>query len=145
MVQKRKVLIFIFLFSLLTLNSFAGNTITYGNIECKFIRNYDGDTITVNIPNFPDIIGKKISIRINGIDTPEMRDKDKKIKELARNAKKLVNNLCKNASIIELRNMKRGKYFRIVADVYIDDVSIADILIKNGLAKPYDGGKKPKW
>ena len=41
--------------------------------------------------------------------------------------------------------MRRGKYFRIVADVYVDDELFADILIDKKLAKPYDGGTRPTW
>jgi endonuclease YncB( thermonuclease family) len=46
---------------------------------------------------------------------------------------------------IILKNMRRGKYFRIVADVIIDDVNLGDELLSQGLAQRYDGGKKPKW
>jgi micrococcal nuclease len=56
----------------------------------------------------------------------------------------LVNSLLKNAKVIELKNMKRGKYFRIVADVYYDGKNLAEILIKNKLAVKYDGGTKTK-
>lgn len=31
----------------------------------------DGDTFHVNIEEWPDIIGKNIGIRINGIDAPD--------------------------------------------------------------------------
>mgnify|MGYP001247571374 CR=1 FL=1 len=42
--------------------------------------------------------------------------------------------------------MKRGKYFRIVADVDIDGQDLGRLLIHEGYAQPYDGsGKKPKW
>ena len=53
--------------------------------------------------------------------------------------------MLKTAKVIELRNIQRGKYFRIVADVYVDDKNLADILIKNNLALPYDGGTKRDW
>jgi len=46
--------------------------------------------------------------------------------------------------VIELRNLQRGKYFRIVADVYADGVNVGDELIKESLAVIYDGGKKIK-
>ena len=47
--------------------------------------------------------------------------------------------------MIELRNIKRGKYFRIVADVYLDgNVSYAKEMLKLGLAVPYNGGHKNK-
>jgi len=41
--------------------------------------------------------------------------------------------------------MQREKYFRIVADVDIDGQDLGQMLIHEGLAQPYDGGKKPKW
>jgi endonuclease YncB( thermonuclease family) len=41
--------------------------------------------------------------------------------------------------------MQRGKYFRIVADVYVDGSDLGQELIEKGLAKPYHGEKKPKW
>ena len=40
--------------------------------------------------------------------------------------------------------MQRGKYFRIVADVYYDGKSLADVLLKNNLAVRYDGETKTK-
>ena len=41
--------------------------------------------------------------------------------------------------------MQRGKYFRILADVYIDGKNLADDLIKAGHARSYDGGKRLGW
>ena len=114
----------------------------YGSINAIYKRNYDGDTLTVNIPAWPSIIGKKIPIRINGIDAPEIRSKSKETKKLAKEAKKTVQRLLKNTKSLELRNMKRGKYFRIVADVYADKVNVAKFLLKNKLAVPYNGGTK---
>jgi micrococcal nuclease len=138
----RKIVLFVLSLTV-AVSVFASQT-NYGNIEAKFVRNYDGDTITVNIQSYPPIVGKKISIRVNGIDTPEMRGKSPKEKQLARTAKKLVSSLLKNAETIELKNMKRGKYFRIVADVYYDGKSLNEVLLKNKLAVPYYGGTKTK-
>jgi len=115
----------------------------YGDIQgAKYIRNYDGDTITVDIPGYPPIIGDDISIRVNGIDTPEIRGKCAREKNLAKKAKQQVKSLLANAHNIELRNIKRGKYFRIVADVWADGLPISQLLISEKLAVPYDGGKK---
>jgi len=110
----------------------------------KYLKNYDADTITVDIPGLHPLIGKKVSIRVSGVDTPEIRTKNKCEKEKGRNAKKLVKSLLKNAKRIDLKNIKRGKYFRIVADVVIDGVNLTDYLVKNGLGYPYDGGTKTK-
>jgi len=108
----------------------------------KYLKNYDGDTVTFEIPGVHPLLGKKISIRVAGVDTPEVRTKDKCEKAKARTAKRLVSNELKNAKSIELRNVSRGKYFRIVAEIHYDGKNLKDILIKNDLAYLYDGGKK---
>lgn len=108
----------------------------------KYLKNYDGDTITFNIPDIHPLLGKKISIRVNGVDTPELKTKDKCEKSKARSAKKLVKSIMRSAKRIDLLNVKRGKYFRIVADVIVDGKDISEVLIKNKLAYRYDGGKK---
>jgi len=113
--------------------------------KIEIIRVYDGDTFYINIEGFPAILGENIGIRINGIDTPEKRGTPPRIKKLARKAKEILEAHLRSAKVIELRNPVRGKYFRIVADVYVDGVSVAEIMLLSGLAKEYDGGTKPKW
>ena len=121
---------------------------TYGNVVVSEITSiYDGDTFRCNIKGYPAIIGERMSIRINGIDTPEMKGKgvDEKEKALARKAKQFTVEKLRGAKKIELRNMKRGMYFRILADVYIDGKSLAKMLIKAKFAVAYDGGTKHEW
>jgi micrococcal nuclease len=83
-------------------------------------------------------------VRVNGIDTPEVRTKDQCEKDKARTARKLVKNVLSRAKRIDLKNIQRGKYFRVVADVVADGQSVKDLLIKNELARSYDGGTKSK-
>lgn len=119
---------------------------TYGFITVsRLVSVYDGDTFKVDIEGWPDIVGKSISIRIYGIDTPEMRGTKGKVKQLALKAKALAKNRLESAHTITLRNMRRGKYFRIIADVYVDRVHLGELLIRRGLAKEYYGGKRPMW
>jgi endonuclease YncB( thermonuclease family) len=107
------------------------------------VKNYDGDTITFDIPGVPPIIGNDMVIRVRGIDTPELKRNTCRAEIVkGRQAKKLVRSLLRRAKIINLHRVGRGKYFRFVADVEVDGKNLADILIKNGLAVPYDGGKK---
>ena len=47
-------------------------------------------------------------------------------------------------SLIVLRNMERGKYFRIAADVIVDGENLADMLIEAGVAVEYNGERKFK-
>ncbi len=120
---------------------------TYGQATvANLISVYDGDTFKVNIHNYPAIIGENISIRINGIDTPEIRNKDEFLKAKAYEARDFAYKLLSSAQKITLKNMQRGKYFRIIADVILDDtIDLAQELIKARLAQPYDGGPRPSW
>lgn len=43
-----------------------------------------------------------------------------KLKKMARVAKQETVKLLRGSKVIELQNMKRGKYFRIMPDVFID-------------------------
>jgi len=119
----------------------------FGDYEgAIYVRNYDGDTITFNLPNLHPIIGKKIRVRLNGLDTPEIRGRCDKEEYNAEQARDMVTDILKDAERIDLKNMGRGKYFRIVADVYVDGGNLAETLIDSGMAVRYDGGKKnARW
>ena len=86
------------------------------------------------------------SVRLFGVDTPEIRGSEDRVKVLAEKARKLTEQALMGAAKIELKNPQRGKYFRIIADVYVDGESLAALLMKAGLGKAYDGeGAKPVW
>jgi endonuclease YncB( thermonuclease family) len=107
---------------------------------------YDGDTFKIDLPNMHPLFGDDISIRLFGVDTPEMRGTTDEVKALAMQAQQVTEKALKGASKIELRNPQRGKYFRIVSEVWIDGESLADMLKGKGLAKDYDGeGARPEW
>jgi len=118
----------------------------YGSVTVKQVTSiYDADTFRVDIEGYPAIAGEHISIRVLGVDAPEIRGKCEAEKISARQAKQFTVELLRSAQVIELHNMQRGKYFRILADVYIDGSSLADLLISMGHARPYDGGKRKGW
>jgi endonuclease YncB( thermonuclease family) len=112
--------------------------ITFG----KVIKVYDGDTITIasKLPNTDGPI-YRFSVRLNGIDTPEIRGKSVAEKELAIVVRDALRERIMH-QIVELRNVANEKYGRILADVYIDNVSINDWLVEQNFAVPYTGGKK---
>ncbi|MGH1472644.1 MAG: thermonuclease family protein, partial [Cellvibrionaceae bacterium] len=117
---------------------FVSNLVTadsiYGMVSPSEIRSvYDGDTFTVTISGWPPIIGDNIKVRVAGVDTPEMRGECRREIELARRAKKHTVALLRSGHRIELRNMRRGKYFRIVADVFVGTQSLSESLIGAGL------------
>lgn len=102
----------------------------------------DGDTFIIDIPNIPDVFGKNIAVRIRGIDTPELNDKREEIKTIAIKAKEELEKLLLNSKNITLYNLGRDKYFRLLASVKVGNIDVAEYMIKKGLAKSYDGGKK---
>ncbi len=117
----------------------------YGTYLCSYVSNYDADTITCNIGDLPALIGSKITVRVLGIDAPEIRGKCLEEKNLAHKAKEFVEQILVNAKRIELRQVSRDKYFRILADVYADGASLAQLLIAKGYALPYSGGTRLPW
>jgi endonuclease YncB( thermonuclease family) len=107
---------------------------------------YDGDTFKIDLPSMHPLFGDDLSIRLFGVDTPEMRGTTDEVKALAMQAQQVTEKALKGASKIELRNPQRGKYFRIISEVWIDGESLADMLKEKGLAKDYDGeGARPEW
>jgi hypothetical protein len=126
-------------FSILEQNDF-GSLKVYGLVSV-----YDGDTFTCDIDGLHPIVGERIGVRIRGIDTPEMRDQRPGIKAKAVRARDYLRRRLVTAEVIELRRVERDKYFRILADVHVDDVLISRELVAKGLAKRYDGGTKSEW
>ena len=127
------------------------------DIYAEYVRNYDGDTVTVDLVDLRDIdldgtyapLWDNIGIRVAGVDTPEIRGKCPAEKVLAKQAKYLVRDALKDAEFITLRNAKRGKYFRIVADIILEpgtenERNLKDLLLDANLAVEYNGGRKTK-
>jgi len=65
---------------------------------------YDGDTFKIDLPNMHPLFGDDISIRLFGVDTPEMRGTTDEVKALAMQAQQVTEKALKGASKIELRN-----------------------------------------
>jgi micrococcal nuclease len=108
----------------------------------QVIKVYDGDSITIaaylpmdSSPLF------RFSVRLNGIDTPEIKGKNEDEKEAAKAARDALSNLILH-KYITLKNVDTEKYGRILADVYLDDLCINDWLIQQHYAVKYDGGTK---
>lgn len=116
----------------------------YGDIVVsKVLSVYDGDTFFCNLSDLHPIIGERIGIRVKGINTPEIKGGTEEERQKARECRDFVKKTILNTEAkIVLRNMSRDKYFRILADVYVDDVNLGQLLIDKGFARPYFGGKK---
>ena len=106
---------------------------------------YDGDTCYVLAPSLPEPL-QKMSVRILGIDTPEIRGDCDEEKALAKQGRVVANREFREAETIEFRDLKWDKYGgRILSNVYLDGELYSQKLIDVGLARSYDGGTKEAW
>ena len=112
----------------------------------KCVKVYDGDTIHVvfKMPNNNECY--KWVIRVNGVDTPEIRTRNKYEKTLGYKARDYLRSLILDKIII-LQCLDFDKYGRLLGELYIEgnEKSISNQMIEQGHARAYDGGTKSKW
>ncbi len=113
---------FFSLLILLTL-SYPASAPSFENVA--WLGCYDGDTCKFTLPGIHPFFGEKISVRIRGIDTPEIWGKCPTEKRKAKAARDYLRNLLRSANRIDLVNAERGKYFRIVAMVRANEVPVS--------------------
>ena len=108
----------------------------------QVIKVYDGDTITIaaklqtrNSPLY------RFSVRLNGIDTPEIKGQSEDEKSVAKEARDALTAMILHKNI-QLKNVTTEKYGRILADVYLDNLHINNWLVEQRFAVTYDGGTK---
>lgn len=99
----------------------------------------DGDTLDVVIDLGFNITAKK-RIRLYGINTPECRTRNKAEKKRGLAAKARLKDLCEKPLILKSHGL--GKYGRTIGELYTEGVSIGSILLAEGHAKEYYGGKR---
>ena len=107
------------------------------------VKVYDGDTITVanTLPIIDDDTIYRFSVRLNGIDTPEIKGKNEDEKQAAKNARDALSKLILHKEI-ELKNVSSEKYGRLLADIYLGDIHLNQWMIDERYAVKYDGGHK---
>ena len=111
----------------------------------QIVSVYDADTFRAALKDWLEYLGNDVGIRIRGIDAPEIRGKCPQEKTDAIKARDYVRQRLANADHIRLENIETGKYFRLVADVYVDGHNLAETLVQLHYARPYDGGQRKGW
>ncbi len=117
---------------------------TFPITEGKVIKVYDGDTITIasRLP-YKESPLYRLSVRLRGIDTPEIKGCDDDEKSAAKITRDYVSSITMN-KIVKLENIESEKYGRILADVFVDGVLLNKKLVDERYAVKYDGGRKQK-
>ena len=108
----------------------------------RVVKIYDGDTITIaaKLPYSSSPL-YRFSVRLNGIDTPELHTKNLEEKEMAEKARDALKMQIMNKEV-ELKNTTTEKYGRLLADVYCDSFYVNEWLVNERFAVKYDGGTK---
>ena len=113
--------------------------------NCTLDRVIDGDTIDVNIDLGFDIVLTKQRVRLAGIDTPESRTRNLEEKKLGLAAKERLKEILAEHKF-KIQSLGKGKYGRILGIPHTEDgQDICQLLIEEGHAREYDGGKKTSW
>ena len=106
--------------------------------NAKLVRVIDGDTIDAEIDLGFHVFVKK-RIRLYKIDAPETRTRDKNEKLLGKRAKsRLLEILNSNNGSFVLRSHGIGKFGRCLGEIFVNNLSINEILIKEGHASRYN-------
>lgn len=114
----------------------------------KITRVIDGDTVEIAVGFLPEPLPPKLSIRVLGIDTPEKAPRAKCEAEAAK--AKLASAFTKaavaGATVVDVQLKEWDKYGgRVLGYVYLDGHSLSEMLIEEGLARPYKGEAKSSW
>ena len=120
------------------------------NYKISPLKVIDGDTIDAEIDLGFDIKVKK-RVRFLGMNAPESRTKDLEEKARGLAAKDRVKALLEGCKNIQLKSHGIGKFGRCLGEIFLDMVdgqekltlvSLNELLINEGHATKYDGGKR---
>jgi micrococcal nuclease len=118
------------------------------NYEAHVKDVYDGDTITVDIFLGFNVVLSNIKVRMIGIDTPEIRTKDKNEKEKGLATRDWLRERILGKKVL-LHTKERGKFGRWLGMIWEIEQDKPEFensynkqLINEGLAKEYWGGKR---
>jgi len=122
-----------------------GKQVKKHGYSCKLVRVVDGDTCDAMIDLGFDTWVKK-RIRFMGVDTWESRTRDLKEKAKGLAAKRFTKDLLTESDDGKFSIISHGvgKYGRVLGEIFVKghEKSVNELLIENGHAYEYDGGKK---
>ena len=122
-----------------------GKEVKKHGYSCKLDRVVDGDTCDAMIDlGFKTWVKKRI--RFKGVDTWESRTRDLDEKKKGLAAKAFTKDLLENSDEgkFSIISYGTGKYGRVLGELFVKghEKSVNDLLIENGHAYEYEGGKK---
>ena len=95
---------------------------------------HDGDTIAASV-NLGLDVSKKETIRLDGIDAPELPTPE------GERARAYLGNLLLYKDVVIVSH-GREKYGRLLAVIWLGSTNVNELLISKGYAKSYNGGRR---
>lgn len=107
---------------------------------------YDGDTLYIVVPELPTPL-RHLSVRVLGVDTPEIHGKCDTERSKAADARAYVRGLFAGVETITIDLVGWDKYGgRVDAHVTTPDGrDLAEVLVAAGLGRPYHGEHRAGW
>ena len=126
-----------------TLNNTPRFTIE-GKYYGKVVKVYDGDSISVVMNPFGQSKPQLFSVRLDGIDTPEIRGGTEHERVAATVVQRILEKKILDR-VLTVHCTGLDKYGRVLADIETKGMSINTWLKVAGLAKEYKGKTKSPW
>ena len=105
---------------------------------------HDGDTCRFRLP--ARLTAETVElVRIAGLDAPELPGRCPEERAAALAARDFLLARLRAAERVELLELGRDRFGRLLARVLADGEDMASALIAAGLARPYHGGKRNPW
>tara|TARA_X000000950_G_scaffold81107_2_gene101947 strand:+ start:15504 stop:15833 length:330 start_codon:yes stop_codon:yes gene_type:complete len=105
--------------------------------NAKLTKIVDGDTIDVEI-DLGFSIWHKARVRMVGINAPETRTRDLEEKKLGLKAKARLKELLSKEIILKTQLDKKGKFGRVLGEIFVNKTNINKQLLKEGVVRKYD-------
>lgn len=123
----------------------SAREIVVGPIPARVIKVIDGDTLVVRARIW---LGQEVetAVRLDGIDTPELKSPCAAERELAGRARDTIAGLADGRRVV-LRDVRYGKFAgRVLARIETESgQDLAAALLERGLGRAYRGGRRAGW
>jgi endonuclease YncB( thermonuclease family) len=115
-----------------------------GPVAATVVRVIDGDTFVAEAHVWPGET-VRVSVRIRGIDAPELHSRCPEERSAAMQARDALATLL-DGQAVTILNIGGGKYYgRVLADVETGDGAVAPTMLSRALVRRYSGGRRQPY
>jgi len=112
------------------------------NLRCvKYVSNLEGNIARFDVKEIHPLLGSNLLVRIRGIAIPRAKSKKKCEQVRAALTKRVAISFLSKAERINLEDVEKRRSGILVAKIMADGQSMADMLVKKGLALRVTGKK----